>query len=118
MFDIGFWEISLIAVVALLVVGPDEFPALVRNIGHWIGKIRSFMAETKNDLEQEFARAEALKKLIEKESSMAVLHEQIDARKINVESTPTNKNTVVQAANVYSGIESEIITEDSSRNKS
>lgn len=82
MFDIGFWEITVIAVVALLVVGPDEFPALVRNMGIWIGKIRSFMTETRNDLEREFNKAEELKKLIEKETHLAVLHEKIDARKM------------------------------------
>jgi sec-independent protein translocase protein TatB len=82
MFDIGFWEIALIAVVALLVVGPDEFPSLVRNIGAWIGKIRHFMTETKNDLDREFLKAEELKQMIERETSLAALHEQVDARKI------------------------------------
>jgi len=82
MFDIGFWEIALIAVVALLVVGPDEFPGLVRNIGAWIGKIRRFMTDTKNDLDREFSKAEELKQLMEREASLASLHENIDARKI------------------------------------
>jgi sec-independent protein translocase protein TatB len=102
MFDIGFGEIALIAVVALIVVGPDEFPALVRNIGNWIGKIRRFMAETKSDLDREFTRAEELKQLIEREASMAALHEQIDARKI-VSDTTTGRmvdteNPVKQSA--------------------
>ncbi|NOY62665.1 MAG: twin-arginine translocase subunit TatB, partial [Gammaproteobacteria bacterium] len=35
MFDIGFWEITVIAVIALLVVGPDEFPQLVRSVGQF-----------------------------------------------------------------------------------
>ena len=82
MFDIGFWEIALIAVVALLVVGPDEFPALVRNISAWIGKVRRFMSETKDDLNREFSKAEELKQLIEREASLASLHEKIDPRKI------------------------------------
>ena len=51
MFDIGFWEIVVVAVVALLVVGPDEFPTLVRNIGGWLGKIRRFVSETREELE-------------------------------------------------------------------
>jgi len=85
MFDIGFWEIALIAVVALLVVGPDEFPALVRNIGAWIGKIRRFMSDTKNDLDREFRKAEEIKQLMEREANMATLHEQVDARKIKAD---------------------------------
>jgi len=72
MFDIGFWEIAVIAVVALLVVGPEEFPALVRTIGSWMGKIRGFMNDAKSELEQ--SKAEELKRLIEQETKIAELH--------------------------------------------
>lgn len=82
MFDIGFWEIVVVAVVALLVVGPDEFPTLVRNIGGWLGRLRRFVSETKNDLEQEFRKADELKQLMEREANIAELHEQVDARSI------------------------------------
>jgi len=82
MFDIGFSEIIVIAVVALLVVGPNEFPTLVRTIGAWIGKVRRFVSETKSDLDQEFRKADELKQLIKRESELASLHEKIDARTI------------------------------------
>lgn len=88
MFDIGFWEIVVVAVVALLVVGPDEFPTLVRNIGGWIGKIRRFISDTKNDLEQEFRKADELKQLVEREAEIADLHEQVDARSIKTDTPP------------------------------
>ena len=94
MFDIGFWEILVIAVVALLVVGPNEFPVLVRTVGVWIGKVRRFMTETKNDLEQEFRKAEELKQLMEHEASLAELHEQVDARKIDKGGQNTGKHAV------------------------
>jgi sec-independent protein translocase protein TatB len=74
MFDIGFWEIAVIAVVALLVVGPEEFPALVRTLGSWLGKIRGFMNDAKSELEQEVSKAEELKRLIEQETKIAELH--------------------------------------------
>jgi len=74
MFDIGFWEIAVIAVVALLVVGPEDFPALVRTIGSWLGKIRGFMNDAKSELEQEVSKAEELKRLIEQETKIAELH--------------------------------------------
>ena len=38
MFDIGFWELSLLALVALLVVGPERLPKLARTAGLWIGR--------------------------------------------------------------------------------
>ena len=88
MFDIGFWEIVVVAVVALLVVGPDEFPTLVRNIGGWLGKIRRFVSETKSELEQEFHKADELKQLMEREANMATLHEQVDARSIKSDTPP------------------------------
>ncbi len=74
MFDIGFWEIAVIAVVALLVVGPEEFPSLVRTIGSWLGKIRGFMNDAKSELEKEAGKAEELKRLIEQEARIAELH--------------------------------------------
>ncbi len=40
MFDIGFWELSLLALVALLVVGPERLPKLARTAGLWLGKGR------------------------------------------------------------------------------
>ena len=88
MFDIGFWEIVVVAVVALLVVGPDEFPTLVRNIGGWLGKIRRFVSETREELEQEFRKADELKQLMEREANMAALHEQVDARSIKNDTPP------------------------------
>jgi len=88
MFDIGFWEIIVVAVVALLVVGPDEFPTLVRNIGGWLGRLRRFVSDTKNDLEQEFRKADELKQLMEREANVAAMHEQVDARSIKNDSPP------------------------------
>jgi len=64
MFDIGFSEIVLIAVIALLVVGPQEFPALVRNIGSWLGKARQFMGAVKTEFEREINKADEIKRLM------------------------------------------------------
>jgi sec-independent protein translocase protein TatB len=40
MFDVGSGELLLVAIVALLVVGPKDLPRLLRTIGHWVGKAR------------------------------------------------------------------------------
>ena len=53
MFDIGFWEIILIAIVALLVVGPDKFPGLIRDLARWTVRIRRFVMDTKREIERE-----------------------------------------------------------------
>lgn len=53
MFDIGFWEIIVIAIVALLVVGPDKFPGLIRETARWGVRIRRFVVDTKREIERE-----------------------------------------------------------------
>ena len=42
MFDIGFWEIFAVAVIALLVLGPDRIPGAVRGVSHWWGRLQRY----------------------------------------------------------------------------
>ncbi len=53
MFDIGFWELAVLAVVALLVVGPERLPQLVRDGGRWVRVARRFITETRYEIERE-----------------------------------------------------------------
>ena len=53
MFDIGFSEILLIALVTLLVMGPERLPQTVRSISLWIGRLKQMLAKARQDLEQE-----------------------------------------------------------------
>jgi len=67
MFDVGFWELALIGVVALIIVGPERLPGVVRTAGRWVGKGRRILQDAKADLEremkvQEMADLGALKK--------------------------------------------------------
>jgi sec-independent protein translocase protein TatB len=78
MFDIGFWELVVIAVVTLLVVGPDEFPTVVRKIGTWVGDVRRFVSAVKSDFDREINKAEEIKQRIAKEAEIAELHKVID----------------------------------------
>ncbi len=71
MFDIGFWEMSLIALIALVVLGPERLPSLARTAGHWIGRARRMVGEVKADIDREIRNSElkemeSLKKDIEK----------------------------------------------------
>ena len=58
MFDIGFAELLLLAVIALLVLGPERLPSAVRFTGLWLGRIRRSFQQVKNELEQEINSAE------------------------------------------------------------
>lgn len=94
MFDIGFWELFLIGVVALLVVGPERLPRLVRITGLWIGRANASIRTIKNDISQEL-RAEELREsinrtVLENERSMNELKEAVDLSSVSEASSSEN----------------------------
>jgi sec-independent protein translocase protein TatB len=64
-FDIGFWELLLIAIVALIVVGPERLPKLVRVTGLWVGKANASLQAVRSEISREL-RAEELKQTLNK----------------------------------------------------
>src|SRR4051794_16242051 len=67
MFDIGWGELLLIGVVALIAIGPKELPGTLRMVGQWMGKIRRMAA----DFQSQFHEAM-------REAEMADLKQQVD----------------------------------------
>lgn len=53
MFDIGFTELIVCAVVALVVIGPERMPEAVRTIGLWIGRVKRSLRETRSEIERQ-----------------------------------------------------------------
>ncbi len=53
MFDIGFWEMAFIGVIALVVIGPERLPGAARTVGLWVGKGRRMLAEIQADVKKE-----------------------------------------------------------------
>lgn len=53
MFDVGYGELLLIAIVALLVLGPDKLPGALRTAGLWIGRMRRSFDRIRSEIEQE-----------------------------------------------------------------
>jgi len=53
MFDIGFWELLVIAVVSLLAAGPERLPGLVQDVGRWVRKLRRYVMQAKYEFEQQ-----------------------------------------------------------------
>lgn len=62
MFDIGFIEIIIISLVALIVVGPERLPAVARTLGHLLGRARGYVSGIKTDIHNEM-RMDELKNL-------------------------------------------------------
>ena len=65
MFDVGFQELTLIGVIALIVVGPERLPKMARTLGLWMGKIRYYVRQVKDDIDRE-VRAQELKEMLDK----------------------------------------------------
>src|SRR5512132_776280 len=70
MFDIGFSEIVVIAVVALIVIGPEKLPKTARTLGHLFGRLQRYVSEVKADISREMELDE-LKKLQQQVHSAA-----------------------------------------------
>ena len=95
MFDIGFWELTVIAIVALLVVGPEELPTLARTTGRWINKARNFMGEMKDELESEVDRGKELKERIAEETKIAEAHRTLSETTRAVSAIKRDLNDVI-----------------------
>jgi len=55
MFDIGFSELMVIAVVALIVIGPEKLPKVARTVGHLFGRMQRYVNDVKADISREMA---------------------------------------------------------------
>lgn len=96
MFDIGFWEIVVVAVVALIVVGPEKFPGLIRGIGYWFGRFRRLANNVKNEFQVEMEKAEQIKKLRLEQEDLLKKHldlEQFDQPTVSVKGKTAGENT-------------------------
>lgn len=65
MFDIGFSEMLLCFIVALVVLGPEKLPKLARTIGRWTGQARSYMRNLSAELDRESELSELRRQLDE-----------------------------------------------------
>ena|SRR6185437_5759520 len=70
MFDIGFSEVLLIFVIALIVLGPEKLPRLASQVGRWIGRARSMARQFREQLEEE-VNLEQVRKAHEKPQKAA-----------------------------------------------
>lgn len=60
MFDVGFWEMAFISIIALVVIGPERLPGAARTAGMWVGKARRMVADVKTDIKREMDANDSL----------------------------------------------------------
>jgi len=53
MFDVGFWELALIFMLGLIVLGPEKLPRIAAKIGRWVGRARRTATQLRYQLERE-----------------------------------------------------------------
>lgn len=108
MFDIGFWELILIAVVGLLVLGPERLPLAIRNVSRWMGAARRMANSVKDELEQEL-KIQELQDNLKKAESIGMknlapeLQQSVDELKkaaADVQRPYLNKSQNIDVANV------------------
>ena len=58
MFDVGFSELVVIGLIALIVLGPKRLPEVARTAGKWMGQLRRFINNVKQDLDREIHQDE------------------------------------------------------------
>ncbi len=71
MFDVGFSELVMVGLIALLVIGPERLPKAARIAGFWIGKARSTIASVKAEIKQELHAEEMRQLLLQQQQSIA-----------------------------------------------
>lgn len=68
MFDVGFWELVMIGVVALVVVGPERLPRMARVAGLWLGRARRVLGSVKAEIDREL-KADELREILRKQAA-------------------------------------------------
>lgn len=86
MFDIGFSEMMVIAVVALLVLGPERLPKVARTIGHLLGRAQRYVNDVKADINREMELSELSKMRQEFESAARNVEQSVQTDLHRIES--------------------------------
>lgn len=84
MFDIGFLELAIIAVVGLIVIGPERLPEVARTVGTWVGRFRRFVTSVKSDIDREL-RQEELRKALDRDAGLDELKQIMNTETFTLE---------------------------------
>lgn len=91
MFDIGFTELLVIGVVALIVIGPEKLPRMARTAGHLAGRLQRYVADVKADINREI-ELEELRKMRDSMQQAASSFESSVQSELNKTETELNKS--------------------------
>ena len=97
MFDFGFWEIAIIGIITLIVVGPEKMPSIARKAGLYFGKLNRFFNKVKSDINEEL-RMDEIKDEMSMDEEKIIISEvteviQSSADSLKEENIFSNKKT-------------------------
>jgi sec-independent protein translocase protein TatB len=69
-FEVGFWEMVVCAVIALVVLGPEKLPGLARTLGRWTGQARVYMRNLNAELDRELHARELREQMTRAKSAL------------------------------------------------
>lgn len=93
MFDVGFSELLMVGLVALLVLGPEKLPKAARIAGFWLGKARHTIANVTTEIKQEL-HAEEMRQLLQQQSLADELQRALDDTQTAVDDINTAVKTI------------------------
>jgi sec-independent protein translocase protein TatB len=85
MFDVGFSELLVIGIVALVVIGPERLPRVARTAGVLVGRLQRYVAQVKSDIGREIELSELSKVKTEFESAARSLQTDVESKAAQVE---------------------------------
>ena len=92
MFDVGFSELILLGIVALVVLGPEKLPHAARMAGAWLGKIRRTVIDIQAEIEKEVSAAELKQRMNDEIERLKAATNPIQEEMKAVENTTMNLN--------------------------
>jgi sec-independent protein translocase protein TatB len=98
MFDVGFSEIVVIAVVALIVIGPERLPKAARTLGHLFGRLQRYVNDVKADISREMELEELRKLQKEVQGAAQELKSSVEAAAHDVQSGVRTAEEALNAA--------------------
>jgi len=97
MFDISFWELVVIGVVGLIVIGPERLPTVARTLGKYVGRMRRFIHNVKQDIDREL-RQEEIRQALQRDANLDEIKSIINDSRYTIEDeVQQSKDHVVMA---------------------
>ena len=121
MFDIGFSELLMIAIVALVVIGPERLPGVARNVGRFTGRLQRYVNDIKRDFNREIEFDEIRRLQQEMETTVQTMQESMRVVESTLQQEVARQQSTlpmpVAAANTVPAEEASALTKPRVRKK-